>query len=140
MPALATTRIVVSSNGEHYFVVEITGARSGASIRERMFSKLAISDDRQSNFSVYQSEVGHFGIGGSLTDSRLWEICKDRGDSSGSLKFFVSTAPDRPPSEPSYSYSYSPPPYFPNRAPIYNGSRPSAQAPAQAAAPSGHRF
>ncbi|KAJ7437452.1 hypothetical protein B0H11DRAFT_625759 [Mycena galericulata] len=103
MPPLSTTRIIVSSNGEQYRVVEITGARSGASIRERIFSKLSIPDDRQSYFSVYQSEVGVFAIGGALTDSRLFELCQEHGDSSGSLKFFVSTAPDRPPQyEPSY--------------------------------------
>ncbi|KAF7313961.1 hypothetical protein HMN09_00554500 [Mycena chlorophos] len=140
-PALTTTRIVVSSNGENYFVVEVTGARSGASIRERMFSKLAIPDDRQGNFSVYQSEVGHFGMGGALTDSRLFDLCNEYGDSSGSLKFFVSTAPDRPPSEPRYSYTYSPPPYFQSRAPqaVYNGSRPPAP-PQAAVGPSGYRL
>jgi hypothetical protein len=65
--------------------------------------QLSIPDDRQSYFSVYQSEVGVFAIGGALTDSRLFELCQEYGDASGSLKFFVSTAPDRPPQyEPSY--------------------------------------
>jgi hypothetical protein len=66
-------------------------------------TQLSIPDDRQSCFSVYQSEVGVFAIGGALTDSRLFALCQEQGDSSGSLKFFVSTAPDRPPQyEPNY--------------------------------------
>ncbi|KAJ7100886.1 hypothetical protein B0H15DRAFT_796564 [Mycena belliarum] len=124
-PPLSTTRIIVSSNAEQYRVVEITGARSGASIRERIFSKagshnLSIPDDRQSCFSVYQSEVGVYAIGGALTDSRLFELCQELGDASGSLKFFVSTAPDRPPQyEPNY-------PEYPvqYRPVLYNGSGP----------------
>ncbi|KAF7324558.1 hypothetical protein MKEN_00497100 [Mycena kentingensis (nom. inval.)] len=131
MPGLNTTRIVISTNGEHYFVLEVTGARSGASIRERMFSKLAIPDDRHAYYSIYQSEVGQFGMGGALTDSRLFDLCHERGDASGSLKFFVSTAPDRPPSEPTYSYSYNPAiPYYPSRAPpvAAYGSRQPPQA------------
>lgn len=65
--------------------------------------QLSIPDERQSYFSVYQSEVGVFAIGGALTDSRLFELCQEYGDQSGSLKFFVSTAPDRPPQyEPNY--------------------------------------
>ncbi|KAJ7834034.1 hypothetical protein B0H14DRAFT_2799618 [Mycena olivaceomarginata] len=115
-PPLPTTRIIASSNGEQYRVVEITGARSGASIRERIFSK--------SCFSVYQSEVGVFAIGGALTDSRLFALCQEQGDSSGSLKFFVSTAPDRPPQyEPNYQ-EYN----IPYRPPFYNGQSPHAQA------------
>ncbi|KAJ7176911.1 hypothetical protein C8R46DRAFT_1188608 [Mycena filopes] len=122
MPPLSTTRIIVSSNGEQYRVVEITGARSGASIRERIFSKLSIPDDRQSYFSVYQSEVGVFAIGGALTDSRLFEVCQQYGDASGSLKFFVSTAPDRP-HETSNGYSEPYPyPVAPQYRPsVYNG-------------------
>ncbi|KAJ7779003.1 hypothetical protein B0H16DRAFT_1500804 [Mycena metata] len=125
-PPLSTTRIIVSPNGEQYHVVEITGARSGASIRERIFSKLSIPDDRHSYFSVYQSEVGVLAIGGALTDSRLFEVCQQYGDSSGSLKFFVSTAPDRP-IQAELSYSEYPIAY---RAPVYN--RPGA--------PSGYRY
>ncbi|KAF8151835.1 hypothetical protein K438DRAFT_2026984 [Mycena galopus ATCC 62051] len=72
------------------------------------------------------SEVGVFAIGGALTDSRLFELCQEQGDSSGSLKFFVSTAPDRPPQyEPNY-----PEFTFPYRPPLYNGQ----------AAQSGYRY
>ncbi|KAK7056018.1 hypothetical protein R3P38DRAFT_3566357 [Favolaschia claudopus] len=104
--SLPTTRIMLSANAEQYRVVAITGARNGASIRERIFSKLSIPDHSQFAFSVYQSEVGVFAIGGALTDSRLFELCREQGDSSGSLKFFVSTAPDRPP-----QYEFSHPEY-----------------------------
>ncbi|KAJ6607711.1 hypothetical protein B0H10DRAFT_544286 [Mycena sp. CBHHK59/15] len=122
MPSLSTTRIIVSSNAEQYRVVEITGARNGASIRERIFSKLHIPDDRQSYFSVYQSEVGVFAIGGALTDTTLFELCQEYGDSSGSLKFFVSTSPDRP---PQYELGYPEYPVPHRYPPVYNGNAPS---------------
>ncbi|KAJ7220819.1 hypothetical protein GGX14DRAFT_432155 [Mycena pura] len=128
MPPLTTTRIIASSNGEQYRVIEITGARSGASIRERIFSKLSIPDDRQPHFSVYQSEVGVFAIGGALTDSRLFELCQEYGDASGSLKFFVSTAPDSPPPQLEPGYSADIPHYY--RPPLYNRQGP----------PSGYRY
>ncbi|CAK5276744.1 unnamed protein product [Mycena citricolor] len=118
---LPTTRVIVSSNGEQYCVVEVTGARSGASIRERIFSKLSIPDDRQPYFSVYQSEVGAFALGGALTDTRLFQLCQEYGDLSGSLKFFVSTAPDRPPPPQYDNFTHSGPVHY--RPPLYNGTR-----------------
>ncbi|KAK0438786.1 hypothetical protein EV421DRAFT_940192 [Armillaria borealis] len=101
-------RIIVTSNAERYQVVEITGATNGSSIRERILSKLCIPDDRYSRFRVYQAQVGTYAIGSALSDAMLFEICLQQGDPSGSLTFFVSTAPDRPPktTEPDYSDTY----------------------------------
>ncbi|KAF9456229.1 hypothetical protein BDZ94DRAFT_1276223 [Collybia nuda] len=96
---IPTVCVVVSSNAEQYRVVDVTGAPNGSSIRERILSKLRIPDDRHANFSIYQSEIGCFGMGSALTNTRLFELCRDYGDSSGSLKFFVSTYPDRPSSQ-----------------------------------------
>lgn len=107
-------------------MVEITGATNGSSIRERILSKvvlamnsfdnvnatllpqLCIPDDRYSRFRVYQAQVGTYAIGSALSDAMLFEICLQQGDPSGSLTFFVSTAPDRPPKtmEPDYSDTY----------------------------------
>ncbi|KAK0224814.1 hypothetical protein EDD85DRAFT_857296 [Armillaria nabsnona] len=105
---LPTVRIIVTSNAERYQVVEITGATNGSSIRERILSKLCIPDDRYSRFRVYQAQVGTYAIGSALSDAMLFEICLQQGDPSGSLTFFVSTAPDRPPKtmEPDYSDTY----------------------------------
>ncbi|SJL16332.1 uncharacterized protein ARMOST_19853 [Armillaria ostoyae] len=124
---LPTVRIIVTSNAERYQVVEITGATNGSSIRERILSKvvlaikvsfenvntsllpqLCIPDDRYSRFRVYQAQVGTYAIGSALSDAMLFEICLQQGDPSGSLTFFVSTAPDRPPktTEPDYSDTY----------------------------------
>ncbi|GAW00995.1 map kinase kinase kinase [Lentinula edodes] len=82
---LPTTRIIVSSNAEQYRVVEITGAPNGSFIRERILSKMCVPDNSFSRYSIYQSEIGAYALGGSL-------------------RFFVSTAPNRPPTrnEPEY--------------------------------------
>ncbi|KAJ7596036.1 hypothetical protein C8J56DRAFT_923886 [Mycena floridula] len=93
---LPLTRIIVSSNGEQYCVVEITGAWNGAAIRERVYAKLCIPDERHRQFSIYQSSIGAFAQSGPLGNDKLFELCRTIGDPSGSLVFFVSTAPDRP--------------------------------------------
>ncbi|RDB16458.1 hypothetical protein Hypma_002812 [Hypsizygus marmoreus] len=111
-PRLPSVSVVVSSNAEQYRMVDITGASSGMSIRERLLSKLCIPDESQPSYSIYLSEIGSFAIGGALTDVRLFELCRDYGDSSGSLKFFVSPYPDRP--APLPQASYSPTYYYPN--------------------------
>ncbi|KAE9403196.1 hypothetical protein BT96DRAFT_917639 [Gymnopus androsaceus JB14] len=110
--ALPTTRIIVSSNAESYRVVEITGAPNGSYIRERILSKMCVPDNSFSRYSIYQSEIGRYALGGALSDSGLFELCLQYGDPSGSLRFFVSTAPNRPPTrnEPEYpvdNYYYS---------------------------------
>ncbi|KAF8228519.1 hypothetical protein L208DRAFT_1290991 [Tricholoma matsutake] len=94
---LPTVCVVVSSNAEQYRVVDISGARNGSFIRERILSKLCIPDDAHPNFSIYQSEIGCFAIGDALSNASLFELCRDYGDASGSLKLFASTSPDRPP-------------------------------------------
>lgn len=112
-PRLASVCVVVSSNGEQYRMVDISGASSGLSIRERLLAKLCIPDENQPSFSIYQSEIGSYALGSALTDTRLFELCRDYGDPSGSLKFFVSPYPDRP--APQAQVSYSPTYYYPSR-------------------------
>lgn len=94
-------------------MVDISGASSGLSIRERLLAKLCIPDESQPSFSIYQSEIGSYALGSALTDTRLFELCRDYGDPSGSLKFFVSPYPDRP--APQAQVSYSPTYYYPSR-------------------------
>jgi len=95
--ALPAVCVVVSSNAEEYRVVDVSGATDGSFIRERILSKLGIPDEAYPKFSIYQSEIGTYATGTALTDVRLYELCRGYGDASGSLKFFVSTFPDRPP-------------------------------------------
>ncbi|KAF7419225.1 hypothetical protein PC9H_001812 [Pleurotus ostreatus] len=89
-------RIVVSCDAERYFAVDITGARDASNIRGRIFEKLNIPEDEQSHYSIFQSEIGTFGIGAALSDDMLIDLCRQYGDPSGSLKFFVSPYHDKP--------------------------------------------
>ncbi|KAF9265755.1 hypothetical protein L218DRAFT_942590 [Marasmius fiardii PR-910] len=112
---LPTIRIIVSSNAEQYRVVELTGSPDGSCIRERILAQLRIPDRLHSRYSIYQSEVGAYALGDALNDLTLFDLCRRYGDSSGSLRFFVSTSPHRPPTrmEPEYpDYSIPPPPSY----------------------------
>ncbi|KAH8802314.1 hypothetical protein DL96DRAFT_767095 [Flagelloscypha sp. PMI_526] len=93
---MSTVRIVVTSNAEQYRVVDFTSANDGASIRQRIYSKLNIPSDRQPRFQIYQSDVGSYALGDALSDGELLDLYQSHGDSSGSLKFFVSAHPNRP--------------------------------------------
>ncbi|KAF8804909.1 hypothetical protein BYT27DRAFT_7299417 [Phlegmacium glaucopus] len=95
---LSVVRLVVSTDSEQYTVVDVTGARDGSWIRQRIFSKLFVDEQSRGKFSIYPSEIGSYALGGALSDRRLFVLCRESGDPSGSLKLFVSTSPDRPPS------------------------------------------
>ncbi|RDB28565.1 MAP kinase kinase kinase mkh1 [Hypsizygus marmoreus] len=82
--------IVVTTDSDWYVTVDISGARNAAVVRECIFNKLNIYDDEQLRFSIYQTEMGAYAIGDALTDEKLFALCRDHGDSKGSLKFFVS--------------------------------------------------
>ena len=81
------------------------------------------NDDEQSPFAIYQTEIGSFAIGDALTNDALFSLCRDQGDSKGTLKFFVSHAsasvhetPPLPPSIPSMEYMA--PPVLPHKATV----------------------
>ena len=81
------------------------------------------NDDEQSPFAIYQTEIGSFAIGDALTNDALFALCRDQGDSKGTLKFFVSHAsasvhetPPLPPSMPSMEYMA--PPVLPHKATV----------------------
>ena len=50
-----------------------------------VYFQLNISEDDQSPFSIYQTEIGAFAIGDALTDDLLLALCRDHGDSYGSV-------------------------------------------------------
>ncbi|KAG6853577.1 hypothetical protein C0991_003101 [Blastosporella zonata] len=115
------TLIVVTADSDWYVTVDISGAPNAAFIRERIFNKLNIRDDDQSRFSVYLTEMGAYALGEPFSDERLFAYCRDKGDSKGSLKFFVAD-PSAPvheqPLQPQRSYSPTttsiPPPVLPS--------------------------
>ncbi|KAH9846833.1 hypothetical protein C2E23DRAFT_542672 [Lenzites betulinus] len=82
--------VLVTTDAENLQVVDITGAMTPAFIRERIFTKLQISDEDQATYSIYRTEVGQFAIGEALTDEELFDLYRQRGDHSGNLKLLVS--------------------------------------------------
>ena len=81
------------------------------------------NDDEQSPFAIYQTEIGSFAIGDALTNDALFALCRDQGDSKGTLKFLVSHASASvheplplPPSMPSMEYMA--PPVLPHKASV----------------------
>ncbi|KJA22582.1 hypothetical protein HYPSUDRAFT_654477 [Hypholoma sublateritium FD-334 SS-4] len=93
---LTVVRLVVSTDGEQYRVVDVSGAPDGTWIRRHILLKLSIPERIHARFSIYPSEVGSYALGGALNDRRLFSHCRESGDPSGSLKLFVSTSPDLP--------------------------------------------
>ncbi|KAF4605130.1 hypothetical protein EYR40_003913 [Pleurotus pulmonarius] len=122
--------IVVTPDAERYFTVDISGAKDPAFIKERIFTKLSIYEEEdQKQFSIWVTEIGAYALGDALTDERLFELCRERGDSKGSLKLLVSYS-SAPLHEPAMQFhapiSYSPnpipppvlPPNFTDTAPL----------------------
>ncbi|KAJ8457562.1 hypothetical protein ONZ45_g18262 [Pleurotus djamor] len=85
IPQYAPTRIVASCDAQKYDLVDVTGAPSAASIRERIFSKLNIPDYEQSQYNIFPSEIGRFAIGLALTDEMLTVYHISTQENSGSL-------------------------------------------------------
>ncbi|THH09471.1 hypothetical protein EW145_g1989 [Phellinidium pouzarii] len=81
--------LTVTTDCDNYTPLDISGARNAAIIKEKIFSKLQISDDQQIYFSIYRTEIGSFAIGSALSDERLMDICREEGDSKGSVKLLV---------------------------------------------------
>ncbi|CAE6478489.1 unnamed protein product, partial [Rhizoctonia solani] len=91
--------VAVTSDGENYVVVNLTGLSDAQAIRERMLSKLHIPDDLHPIFGIYRTELRWIAIGGALDDNQLMIDCQHFGDDKGTLKFLVQ--PTDVPSESS---------------------------------------
>lgn len=104
---LSTVRIFVTRDGEHYDVVNISGAADGSEIRHHILSKvlifrwhqiglliprlkLDISEQLSTHYSIFASEVGSLALGGALDDESLFALCQESGNPIGDLKFYVS--------------------------------------------------
>ena len=90
---------------------------------------MKITDESQTYFSIYRTEVGSFAIGDALTDEHLLELCRDHGDAYASLKFMVShtsAAVHESPLDSSYSqkfYTILPPVVVPRAGDVYSPVR-----------------
>lgn len=93
-----------------------------------------VSDEDQSQYSIYRTKIGRFALGEALTDEQLFALCCQQGDDEGFLRFFVSHSSAQvhevPPSATSLSptsVSTIPPPVLPlNNA--YGPLRPQRRA------------
>ncbi|KAJ3549650.1 hypothetical protein NM688_g5156 [Phlebia brevispora] len=123
--------LLVTLDAEHLVIVDITGARDPAFIRERIYSKLQIRDDEQYRYSIYRTEIGSFAIGEALTDDQLWDLYRERGDERGSIKLLVSPT-HATVHEPNFEVKETsptvnpipPPPVLPQQAPVVHPLRP----------------
>ncbi|EJD03987.1 uncharacterized protein FOMMEDRAFT_121406 [Fomitiporia mediterranea MF3/22] len=116
-PISSKVLLTVTADCDNFTYLDVTGARDAAMIREKMFSKLQISDDQQPFFSIYRTEIGQFAIGEALSDERLLEICRMEGDSKGTVKFLVqhsSATVHLPPPPPRSLVANHVPPVLPN--------------------------
>ncbi|KAF8643456.1 hypothetical protein AX16_009012 [Volvariella volvacea WC 439] len=87
---------MATGNAEHYHVVDLTGSTDGATIRARIFTKLNIPVDIYHEFSIYQTELSSYALGPPLGNTALYQLCLEKGNPTGDLRFFVSTLPDGP--------------------------------------------
>ncbi|KAF7799268.1 hypothetical protein EIP86_010500 [Pleurotus ostreatoroseus] len=80
---------LVTRDAEHLVIVDISGARDPASIRERIYAKVLVYDDDHHLYSIYRTEIGKYAIGDALNDAQLWDLYQ-RGDELGTIKLLVS--------------------------------------------------
>ena len=63
-------------------------------IHAHLLTQLNIfTEDESRPYSIYRTEIGCFAIGDALSNERLLALCRDQGDSKGTLKLFVSVSP-----------------------------------------------
>ncbi|KAG8914160.1 hypothetical protein FRC01_004196, partial [Tulasnella sp. 417] len=94
--------ITVTPDAENHVIVDITGAKDAAFIRERMFSKLRIPDDDHENYQIYRTELGEAALGDPVTDDQLMIYCGAWADAKGTLKFLVQRDPTALPPQPEF--------------------------------------
>ncbi|KAF9015072.1 hypothetical protein BDQ17DRAFT_1268604 [Cyathus striatus] len=87
--------IVVTVDFERYVTVDVSGAKSSAHIRECIFNKLGaqlrVREQDSSKVIIHRTEIGATTPSGDpLSEDQLFALCRDHGDSKGTLKFFIS--------------------------------------------------
>ncbi|KAG8946365.1 hypothetical protein FRC00_009649, partial [Tulasnella sp. 408] len=83
--------ITVTADAESHVIVDVTGVKDAAFIRERMLSKvmLRIPRDDHRNYKIYRTELGEAELGDPVTDDQLMIYCGAWGDAKGTLKFLA---------------------------------------------------
>jgi len=83
--------LIMATTADAFVHVDITGANSPEFIRERMFSKLQISDHEQHRYAIYRTEGDElpFKNTPALSGEELMRLCMAEGDRRGTLKFIV---------------------------------------------------
>jgi len=140
-------KVFATADSERYTAVDISGARSAPQIRELILSKVRdyviqlstksptlrqlniYNEDESHPYAIYQTEIGSQALGPPLANEQLLSLCRDHGDSFGTLKFFVSVASapvHREYSPPAQALEYTPiPPPVVNINPLRVRRRPS---------------
>lgn len=84
--------VIVTSDLERFLTLDVGGAPDSAYIKKGIFTKLHIfTAEEQAHYSVFRIELDPKGhdLGEALSDEALFMLCRDYGDSKGSLKFFI---------------------------------------------------
>ncbi|KAJ1303919.1 hypothetical protein OPQ81_008330 [Rhizoctonia solani] len=81
--------IVVTTDGEKYVVVDVSGAGTGVAIKEKIMTAVKIPDRERSQYLIFRTEIGEHIVGDALNSELLYKLCVEHGDSKGSLKLIV---------------------------------------------------
>ncbi|KAG6867625.1 hypothetical protein C0993_000398 [Termitomyces sp. T159_Od127] len=91
--------VVVTLDAERYTRVDLADVLDhGAVIRTRILNKLGVwGAEERTRALIFETEIGSLQIGQPLTDRSLSALCRERGDSKGSLAFIVDCGPPSAP-------------------------------------------
>ncbi|KAG6011061.1 hypothetical protein E4U21_000092 [Claviceps maximensis] len=94
------TFVLATTDSWNYRMCDITKAESAMEIRHAICENLGLTGFDQ--YSIYATELGKFHHAAPLDDQQLLTDKRVRGDSTGSLKFFISPARTATISTPSH--------------------------------------
>ncbi|KAF4443402.1 STE/STE11/BCK1 protein kinase [Fusarium austroafricanum] len=114
------TYVLATMDYWHYQMCDITEAETAANIRQAVCLHLNLSD--YENSLLYLTEVGRFDHADPLDDQKLVTTKQIKGDSVGTLKFFV-TPPAVPPVTCSRTANHNVPASLGYLAPGLDGSK-----------------
>ena len=84
------TYVLATTDYWNYRMCDITDAESAAEIRQTICVNLGLADFDK--YSIYATDLGKSSHGDALDDQQLLTDKRVRGDSTGTLKFFISPA------------------------------------------------
>ncbi|KAF9531485.1 hypothetical protein CPB83DRAFT_833599 [Crepidotus variabilis] len=77
-PPLSSVSVLATTDWDQYIVVD-----------------LKVPENLSPQYSIHLTEIGTYSLGGALSDRRLFALCLDRGNPTGSLSFYISPSPDQ---------------------------------------------